>query len=43
MGLRAKGVLPDTPFRGPWCFAHWESGRYDVHKPFPGDTQCFAG
>ncbi len=43
MNFRAKGVLPDTPFRGPWCFAHRESGRYDVHKPFPGDTQCFAG
>lgn len=35
MGLRAKGVLPDTPFRGPWCFAHWESGRLRCSQALP--------
>ena len=39
MNFRAKAVLPDTPCRGPWCFAGRESDRYDVHKPFPGDKQ----
>ena len=43
MNFRAKAVLMDIPFRGPWCFARRESGGYDVDKPFPGDKQCFAG
>ena len=42
MNFRAKVVLPDTPFKRPWCFAWWESDRYDGHKPFPGDKQCFV-
>ena len=43
MNFLAKAVLPDIPFREPWCFARRECGRYDVHKPFPGDKQCFVG
>jgi hypothetical protein len=43
MNFRAKAVLMDIPFRGPWCFARRESDRYDVDKLFPGDKQCFAG